>query len=68
MTSAVRCLMRRLWKKGPNMIIKQVYLEIGVIYVSSDDNFGPKLERYINVINEFDAAVARGMKKTNRIM
>ena len=54
--------------KGPNMVIKQVYLGTGVIDISSNDNFGLALEININVSNKFDAAMARGMKMTHSIM
>ena len=55
-------------KEGPNMVIKQVSLGTGVSDVSSDDNFGPALERKINVSNKFDASVARGINTTHKIM
>ena len=55
-------------KKGPTMVIKQVYLGTGVIDVSGDDNFGLAPESNINVSNKFYAAVAGGIKTTHRIM
>ena len=47
-------------ENGPNMVIKQVSLGIGVIDEPSNDKFGLALERKINVSNKFDTLVARG--------
>ena len=55
-------------KKGPNIVINQVYLGTGSIDVSRDDNFGLALESNINVSSEFDAAVAEGMNTRPKIM
>ena len=55
-------------EKGPNMIIKQIYIETGVIDISRNDNSGLALESSINVSNNFEAEVVGGMKDTHRIM
>ena len=55
-------------EKVSNMFIKQVSLGKGVIYVSSDDNFGLAFERNINVSNKFDVVAAGVPKKMHRII
>ena len=50
------------------MVIKQLSIGIGVIYVSSDDIFGLAFESNINISKPFYAAVAGVMKMTHRII
>ena len=55
-------------EKGKNMVINQVFLGIGVIDVSSDDNFGLVLENNINVMIEFETSVDGIITTTHIIM